>query len=282
MAKLKKNAPAEPTMLRAATQGAPVGVDHERKIIRGFVVAQEGPFKSLGRGEFNLKGLREIVRIGNATEKGLRSRFQHPTDSDDGLGKYLGRVTNFRMDRINALAWDGTTRRMVNAVRGDLHLAESAFDTPSGDLGGYVMRLAEEDPDSLSSSLMIKAKKEYRIDKEGRPLKGPDGKELPPLWWPEKLIASDVVDTGDAVDGVLSIDDLPDALQRRVAQALDHFFEGHPLDVVKSRCESYLSRYLLSFQERFVDNPPRESSQTMQRMKYELEKQGLLLRRGKP
>lgn len=231
--------PITPEWLRAPVSGRPVGVDRKENVLRGYVVAQLGPFKTPGRGEFDLSALAKIVELINAEPKGLKSRFAHPTESDDGLGKYLGRAKNASLEG--------------DRVRADLHLAEASFKAPSGNLGGYVLDLAEQDPDALSSSLVLKVDKTYRIDEKGRRLQGPDGEDLPPLWMPEELHSSDVVDTGDAVDGILSahrsahrlsVDELPDAVLRRACELLDQQFGGQSREVIQARCEAWLSRYL--------------------------------------
>lgn len=232
-----KPLPARPTMFRVQNLLArPVGVDREAKVIRGYVLAQEGPFKSEGRGEFDRAALAEIVRLTNAARKGLPS----PSLSDDGIGMYLGRARGAWLDQSGPV-W---------RTRADLHFAASSFDTPSGDLGGYVLLLATEDPDALSTSLVIKSEEEYRRNPDGTPRKDADGNLLPPLWRPGALHATDVVDTGDAVDGLLggpawlSVGDLPDAVQRQGWAVLDRLFAGAPADVVRARCAAYVERYL--------------------------------------
>jgi hypothetical protein len=238
-----KPLPLKSEWLRANVISAPVQVDRQARVIRGMVLAQEGPFKTPGRGEFNQAGLKEVVRLVNAKPKGLKSRFAHPTLSDDGIGKYLGRVRE---------AWLGRARNAggaeVVAVRGDLYFDDSAFDTPSGDLASYVMTLAEGDSDAISSSLVVQPELIYRTDKKGKPLTDDNGNELPPLWIPKVLHASDLVDEGDAVDGLLSAqldpDALPDAAVRRGAELLDRFFGGQPRPVVEARCQAWLCRYL--------------------------------------
>lgn len=217
--------------LRSNVTAPLVSVDRENKVIRGYVVAQSGPFKTPGRGEFDEQSLRKIVKLINATPKGLKSRFAHPSLSEDGIGKFLGRARDARLDK--------------DRVRANLHLDPSSFSTPSGDLGGYVMDLAETDPDAFSSSLVLRIDKIKRTDKRGRPEKDEEGNDLPPLWRPTELHASDVVDEGDAVDGFLSADSLlPDAVLRRGAQLLDQQFPGATREVVEARCLAFLGRYL--------------------------------------
>lgn len=232
--------PPVPKQLRVEIlRTRPISVDLQKEIVHGYVLAQEGPFKTPGRGEFDREGLRKIVDLTNAERKGLRSRFTHPGLSADGLGKFLGRAKN---------AWLDTSGPQWRA-RADLHISPSSHDTPSGDLGGYVLKLAHEDPDALSSSLVIEPDEEYRLNKDGTRMKDKDGNPLPPLWKPKKLWATDVVDTGDAVDGLLSAQhlstgDLPDAVQRQAWAMLDRLFAGQPHDAIRARVGDFLSRYL--------------------------------------
>lgn len=210
------------------------GVDRENKILRGFIVAELGPFKTPGRGEFDKAGLQKIVELGNAKSIGLKSRFTHPGLSSDALGNYLGRVRNFRMD--------GDTK-----VRADLHFDPSAFTGPKGNLAQYVMDLGESDPLAIGSSLVIEPKKEFRLNADGTRMKSADGKELPPLWHPQRLFASDIVDEGDATNSLLSVEDLdelPDAAVRLAFEALNRAFAGQDRLTTETRAKAFLERYL--------------------------------------
>ena len=237
-----------PDWLKANAAGSPIGVDRkagEAGIIYGYIAAQAGPFKSEGRGEFDMAALKEIVKLMKSAPNGLKSRFAHPTLSDDGLGKLLGRAKNPRMDTISTRESDGALKvDEVAVVRADLHLSPTSRKTPSGDLGGYVLDLAESDPDAMSSSLVLTKEDEHRIDKNGRPARDDNGNVLPPLWRPRRLHASDIVDTGDAVDGILSVDGLPDKLVRQGAAMLDEQFAGQSREVIKARAKSWLGKYL--------------------------------------
>lgn len=228
-----------PDRLRVESPARAVGVDREKRVLRGYVVAQLGPFKSEGRGEFDETSLARIVELWPAA--GLKSRFAHPTESADGLGKYLGRA---RDPYLSTVEVDGAT---LPAVRADLHLDSSASKTPSGDLAGYVLDLAESDPAALSSSLVLGKDEEYRLSPDGTRLTGADGNPLPPLWRPKRLYASDVVDEGDAVDAILSPEGAPryarDFLSMGTA-LIDRLFAGCTRAVVRARCMAYLTRYL--------------------------------------
>lgn len=256
--------PVQPEYLRAGVSGRPVKVDRERDVLLGYVAAQIGPFKSAGRGSFDEQSLREIVSHGNAARGGLKARFTHPDMSSDGLGKFLGRARNFTL----GTALDARTGRTVQAVRADLHFDKTAHETPSGDLAKYVMDLAESDPDAISSSLVIKPI-QFIPDGKGGMLELDEDDDPPrgvtPLWRVKALHASDIVETGDAVDGLLSAplsaEQLASALSvgitpelqaalkfdnvvRLSSQLLDGLFAGQPREVVAERCRAYLDRYL--------------------------------------
>lgn len=239
---------SQPDWLRASIKSAAIGVDREKNVLRGYVIAQEGPFKSDGRGEFDRAAIAKIVELGNAKNGGLKSRFTHPDMSNDGLGKFLGRARDLRMDK----AIDARTGKTVAAVRGDLYFDKTALDTPpegGKPLGLYVMDLAESDPDALSSSIVVVADQEPRKTKDGKLATDEQGNELPPLWRPKELHASDIVDTGDAVDGLLSagnidIERLPLSVLWKGSQLLDAVFLDQPRDVVEARLKAYIDRYL--------------------------------------
>jgi hypothetical protein len=239
-----KRMPARPDRLKVAVpQIAAVGVDRSAKVIRGFVVAQLGPFKSDGRGEFDQASLDAILELWPAA--GLRSRFTHPTESSDGLGKFLGRARDPVMSTAT-IERDGAEVE-IPAIRADLHLAASAFKTPNGNLGQYVLDLAEEDPGALSSSLVLRKLEEWRRNPDKTLATGPNGETLPPLWRPKRLFASDLVDEGDAVDGLLDVGQGADwtrDLLARGEELLNKVFAGATRQTVQARCSAFLTRYL--------------------------------------
>lgn len=237
---MARTMPEKPERLRAGTKGRPVGVDRKARVLRGYVVAQLGPFKSDGRGEFDEKSLARIVELYADHKMGLKARFAHPNESSDGLGKFLGRSLGAYLGTaINAAGEE------VAAVRADLHFDASAFASPSGNLGDYLLGLAESDPDALSSSLVLRVDREYRLERDGTRKLGADGQPLPPLWRPKKLFASDIVDEGDAVDGLLSVE--PKWTNDYLSQGqalLNRLFAGQTRNVVRARCTAFLTKYL--------------------------------------
>ena len=241
---MKKTMPALPAKLRAVLPSAARvgGVDRERGVIRGYVVAQLGAFKSDGRGEFDQRSLEEIIKLWPAA--GLKVRFAHPNESSDGLGKYLGRAKDPYLGTAT-VDRDGVPTQ-IPAVRADLHLDPTSRKTPSGDLGGYVLDLAASDPGAISSSLVLTRDEEFRVNPDGTPQLSPAGDPLPPLWRPKRLYASDIVEEGDAVDGLLEPTSrryTRDYLSRGEA-ILNDLFAGQPAAVVRARCLAYLGRYL--------------------------------------
>ncbi|MCK9555007.1 hypothetical protein M0R36_04220 [bacterium] len=156
-------------------------IDRDNNIIYGFAVVSKGVTKD-ERGEFDDKALDDVVCFGNKSTVGVKSRFGHPNMSNTALGTFLGRVKSFRRDG--------------EVVRADLYIDKTAFDAPDGDLGGYVLKLAESDPAMFGASMVIHwdAEKKEELDDKGN--------ELPPIIRVTKLLSVDVVDDPAANNGL--------------------------------------------------------------------------------
>ncbi|QEF98157.1 hypothetical protein Mal15_22050 [Stieleria maiorica] len=235
-----------PHMFRAGTVASDkqVGVDRKSNVIRGYAVAEEGRTKTPGRGEFDLESLETLKKLGNADPRGVRIRFQHPSMSDDGLGKFMGRAKNFRIDK----------REGRHILRADAHIDKTAMEPgPDGSKarGAYLMDLAESDPGAFQSSVVITTDKLEREPDE-------DGNRRPPLFRPTKFWATDFVDEGDAVHGDIfsseeSLDEffegsarrLPSKIALAASQYLDQIFPDSDREVVESRFNAFRDRYLL-------------------------------------
>jgi len=227
----------------------PSAEDKDPNIIPGCCIAQLGNFKSEGRGCFDAKSLEMILNLASNAPNGLVCRFQHQNESNDGLGRELGRFKNFRMSVAGPRESFGQLKTdIVPCVRGDLHLLECSHNGPEGDLGGHIKRLSQEDPDMVSSSLVLTFEEEYQTDFAGRPLLDKNGEQLPPLWRPLRLHGCDAVAFGDAVDGLvgtgLSIDGLPNALVFQAEQGLNKHFAGKDRKFIEKHAGAYLQRYL--------------------------------------
>ncbi len=158
-----------------------IRVNREKEVITGFAVVTKGVTHD-ERGEFDELALDTVVELGNKSKMGVKSRFGHPNMSNTALGTFLGRAKNFRRDG--------------EIVRADLHIDSTAHETPDGDLAGYVMSLAESDPEAFGSSMVV------HWDAENRKELGADGKALPPFIRVKKLLSVDVVDDPAANNGL--------------------------------------------------------------------------------
>lgn len=142
------------------------GGDYGAGLIRGAAIITRG--EALGHYMWvDDVMVRQAADAVNAATAGVKSRFAHPGLSGDGLGKALGRFRDATVDG--------------EIARGDLHLYESAHETPDGDLAKYVMDMAVEDPEAFGTSIAfepdIGAEDKFMAeheDKDGR-FKSPDG-----------------------------------------------------------------------------------------------------------
>lgn len=259
---------AEPEWLRVSSAGT-VGVDRDKNIIRGAILAEEGTFKDR-RGVFDKQSIRRSVKLASEKQAGLKARFTHPGLSSDGLGKFLGRIKGHRTDTVLREAGkDANGRALMQeriVHRGDIHIDKTALDSPPDGgkpLGLYVMDLAESDPDAFGMSLVLKPEQKPQLDtKTGKPLQDADGNDLPPIWLPLELHACDCVDDGDATHSFLSADilaGLPDAIVRQGCQLLDAQFAGQGPDVIRARLSAFIDRYL---SYRFGDDDDTDTTTT--------------------
>ncbi len=205
----------------AALRGAPAGgVDRESKTIRGVKVMQLGKVNDSRHWEVDLESVQQVVQFGNANPKGMKARFTHPSMSDDGFGKYLGRWKNFRIEGDSAYA--------------DLKLADSSFQTPNGDLGSYVMDMAEEDPEAFGVSAATSLAGVMYTEV-------PEGKTLPLRI--DGLRAVDFVDEPAATRGGLFDMSSPTGLPALTSWIVEtHFADREPSEVVERMC-SFLSKH---------------------------------------
>ena len=165
-------------------RGGGVRVNRKEEVIEGFAVVTKGITHD-ERGEFDDIALDSVVELGNKVKAGVKSRFGHPNMSSTALGTFLGRARNFRRDG--------------DIVRADLHIDKTAHETPDGDLAGYVMNLAESDPQAFGSSMVIHWDEEFREEKTKA------GEDLPPYIRVKKLMSVDIVDDPAANNGLFGM-----------------------------------------------------------------------------
>lgn len=237
---------ATPTLFRSApSRGASVRVEREARVIRGYSVLTSG-VEAQGHGLFIDETMAQQAAdaINAAGPAGIKSRFTHPGPSSDGLGKFLGRTRNARLEGGRVLA--------------DLHLSELADASPSGKLGSYVMDMAEKDPAAFGASIV------FRRDRGAEELfvaqnKNPQGEFRSPDARNERhvpharlksLSASDVVDDPAAnPGGMFSADELAidlDALGAFAFGLSDERPELVVLDIDTDRMRGFAARFLES------------------------------------
>jgi hypothetical protein len=223
--------PPQADMFRTALATGAERVDRKNKIIFGANLMQTGDLnddRDWTVDEGTLSNALEIMSRGN---NGSKARFTHPNMSADGMGSYLGRWKNPRID--------GDT------LRADLHLAESAFRSPNGDLGSYVMDMAEEDPEAFGISLATRINepemKKLKLEKQSA---DPDWKGRTPLRF-RAVHAADVVDEPAATrGGFFSLTEVDNrSLPAQATVLLESYFSDAEPEVVTARINGFLATY---------------------------------------
>lgn len=172
-------------------------VDVDNRTIKNVVLVQEGEAK--GHGVFlDAKFVRRIGKLGREFEEanplGLKSRFGHPSMSEDAIGTEVGRFRNFRTRTV-----DGNVETYA-----DLHLlSENVLKNSKfgADIGEWIINMAIEAPDMFGNSIVFRSG-----GTESREVENSAGEmveryfELPP----ESFLASDLVDDGAATESLFS------------------------------------------------------------------------------
>jgi len=225
---------------RGIAKGAvdPNGGSDNAGIIRGLAIVTRG--EASGHGYWlDEEFLGQVTTAIEEARFGIKARFTHPGLSGDGLGKFLGRVRDARVDG--------------DVVRGDLHFSKTAHDTPDGDLAAYVMDLAENDPHAFGTSIVFRpdedAEKEHARQhrKDGSP--DPDNKENLRHARLKTLRAIDAVDSPAAnPDGLFSrkqeIAEDADALLAYSLGLTDEAPEMAELGIDPDRGAGFVKRFL--------------------------------------
>lgn len=204
-------------------------VIRERRKVLGVSIIQEGPLNDGDARPWVVDAttLQQVADLGNNQQKGLKARWTHPNMSADGLGKFLGRWSNFRIQQ-------GANASRVVA---DLTVASVAMKGENS-RGEWVLDMAESDPDAFGVSIAPVRDSEAMSELEDE-----DG--IAPIRL-RRLIAADVVDEPAATkgglfgDGSLSIATAPAV----ATEALDQLFPNATPEVVRARALSFVETYL--------------------------------------
>lgn len=274
----------------------PEKVDAKTGVIRGVKVCTEGEAKGHGVHLDN-DFIDTVVAQGSAYSRGLKARFGHPNMCNESLGTYLGRFQNFQ--RGETVREDGTSAACCFA---DLHLSDTAKETPSGDLFAYLLSMAEDEADMFGASIVFHVGKTYRRDKktgekayrrihesfreisvwyvkeDGERLSKDEEKDLTDELFVEckKLVACDCVDDPAVNDGLFSAFS-GGTVAGQITQFLDlhpHVFEilEQSPEIVEAvakygrRFDQFLTRYR---EYRATTTPTQERSMDLQALKKE-------------
>jgi len=207
----------------------PQEVSAKTGVIKGVKVCSEGPAKGHGVS-LDSDFIGEVTKQGNALKSGLKARFGHPNMCSESLGTFIGRFKNFST---------GTTKREdgteASCCFADLHLSETAKDTPNGDLYAYVLAMAENEADVFGTSIVFHRGEEYRKNEQGEKVfpydrNGNRNQEYREAGGPifiecEKLCACDCVDEPAANDGLFSSSAFSG---ETIAGQITQFLDLHP------------------------------------------------------
>ena len=223
--------PPQTDMFRTSLATGADRVDRKNKIIFGANLMQTGDLNDERDWTVDDGTLANALELMQRGSNGAKARFTHPNMSADGMGSYLGRWKNPRID-------GGT-------LRADLHLAESAFKTPNGDLGSYVMDMAEEDPEAFGISLATRINRE-EMEKLKLEKKSADENwnGRTPLRF-RAVHAADVVDEPAATrGGFFSLSEVDNRnLPAQATALLDSYFSDAEPEVVTARINGFLATY---------------------------------------
>ena len=249
---MKINAAPQQSAFRTdAARQPPARVDREGGVIYGAAMMQTGDLNSGDVRPFTADSetLQQVEQLGNAARNGIKARFTHPNMSNDGMGSYLGRWTNFRID--------GDT------VRADLHIADAAYTSPQGDLGNYVMDLAEQDPEAFGISMATQLDQQNYAEFEATYSRESDREKRKAMRWPMRFTAmkaGDVVDSPAATrTGLFSLTEAdPRNLPAQATALLDTYFSDAPAEAVRARINGFLDRYFSSRGDDMPEPTPAE------------------------
>jgi hypothetical protein len=201
---------------------APVAnIDRELGIIQGVTIARIGPAKG-HNGFVDRSFLLQIVDNAASKPAGIKARFGHPNMCSQALGTYLGRFKNY--------SYYG------DQVKADLHLDDTAKNTPSGDLYSYVLDMAEKNPDMFGASIVFEIGESVFLEEDV------DGEKVEKEYFRLKeLRATDIVDEPAATDGLFSAKTFPGIATQ--------FLDENPeiMDMIFTKPDSiveFLSNYL--------------------------------------
>ncbi len=233
---------SQPSTLVASSVDAGAGILYD------VVMVQEGEAKGHGV-QLESDFITAIVAYDKKyfSKHGLKARFGHPGASSETMGTQMGFFKNFRNREVNGL----------NQAIADLYLLESANESPTHPgMRDWVLKMAEERPDFMMSSIVFQPSGYYQKDENGMKVKvytyDEDGRwispnEAMPIYvdFDEKKGAkhmyTDLVEQGAATDNLFS----NKVNTHLYAAQVDDFLQEHPhlIEFLKSNPDA-VSRWL--------------------------------------
>ncbi len=172
------------------------GGDYASGLIKNVILGKVGESRGWG---FHVEQsfVDNIAALAGQKKNGLKCRFEHPEWGKRSLGSAIAAIKNVRVEGDVAL--------------GDIHILASATKSPLGNLGEYVLELADERPDFLALSITgsIGEYYFYRADKTRKVIDSDGayeeyiGSDSPLYITLASLDATDVVDEGAITPGGL-------------------------------------------------------------------------------
>jgi hypothetical protein len=190
-----------PLSLKQAAKDTPLSIDAENGIIHNVIMCQVGEAKGHGV-HLEQSFIEELVAYDNQYHaNGLKARFDHPALCEGTMGTQLGKFTNFRVVEDKAVA--------------DLQLLAAADASPKHpQMREWTLKMAQESPDFLMSSIVFSRKDLYQYNADGekvileRDMEGDftnyDEKAGNIYIEMDKHFYTDIVEAGAATDSLFS------------------------------------------------------------------------------
>jgi len=163
-------------------------VDFDNRVIREVVLIEPNR-EATGHGMYvDQTMVNQVVEQGQAgAEIGFKARFDHPNACTTSMGTQLGRLRNFKLKGNKAVA--------------DLHIAEFTKHSPNGDMGKWLLNVANEDPDQVGFSIVFSQAESVSFE----PSDGDDADDAKfryPHARIDQFYGADVVDEGAATSSL--------------------------------------------------------------------------------
>lgn len=179
-------------------------IDAENGILYDVVMVQEGEAK--GHGVFlDADFIQDLVRYDQRyfSKRGLKARFGHPGASSETMGTQMGVFRDFRFREQK-----GQAQAIAN-----LHLLNAAEESPTHPgMRSWVLKMAEERPDFLMSSIVFRPGGYFQLDENGKKVyignqwmaDEKRGKVFVEFGKKGEHMATDIVEEGAATDNLFS------------------------------------------------------------------------------